>query len=261
MTPRLLWRLYIGPLVLLLIGCASHQNQVQLNVPSDLSQALANGTNLANSAALVEYSAALERTIAACQTMEDVDYPSLLEIVARIERLDASFLRRHEAVTQREVLRAPATAVQCSRVLSAICGALVDADMMLDTLARLPADEDSMPARSTILGHALGDLYERKNYFELIRNRDVIVSMAAYHARGRRNVPEAIETAATLYEAYLAQGRVPWAEQMSAWMLSVSASTTTYDLLIAAAERLSKQDEVSRLRAQQRRLAPNVEEH
>ena len=203
--------------------------------------------------------ATLDETISASRNPDyDFSYPVFLELVARVDAHASQELRTRREALKRQILASPASASGLTRILTAICGQLKDGDSVVSTLQALSADQKSMAVRTVIVHHALGDLYERQLYSEIVRNRDVIREMV----RGQldRASPShrelAGETAAALYEAFLAEHYLSEARDTSAWILSVKPYKNTYDRLIAAAERASATEEMKRLEAEMQRVNP-----
>ena len=194
------------------------------------------------------------------QPRAEIEYPELLLLLARLDRTDSGILRSRRLTLQRQILRAPGGAAASAQVFMAICGQLKDGDSAVATLQALPANAESAQVRLVILHHALGDLYYRQLYGEIVRNsdliRDMILSYRRHPLPGRESADEA---AALLYEALLAQNQLAQAQEISTRTTSDSPHAKTYLKMIAAAARLSKDDEVSRLRAEAIRSVPDSE--
>ncbi len=201
----------------------------------------------------------LDEKISAARNPEyEFSYPELLELIARLDPIASNELQSRRAMLQREIIASPATASGLGRILAAICGQLKQGDAVVDTLEALTADQTSVAVRLVIINHALGDLYERRMYEEIVRNSDVIRQMARNRLeRVRPPTDAAEETSAVLYEAFLAMHRLSEAREISTWILSAKPTKDTYSRLIAAAERVSAGAEVQRLQTEAQRVEPD----
>jgi hypothetical protein len=237
----------------LALGCAPRPNPAASPLRSDWKwlrpEASVEPREPERARLLDQYRSVLEGTISAAHAGGyEAPYPELLELVARIDRLDANVLRTTRDLLRRQILASPAFSLEECRIFVAICNQLKDADTVVSTLQMLPATEASASVRANILNHALGDFYDRRLYAELVRNSDVLWGRIRTLRHIEDQTPGAtIETAAVLYEAFLAQEDLRHAREIANWAVSFRQDHNTYVALMKSAHRVGLESESERL--------------